>query len=293
MAAMATALGDPARAAAWLSTRGDILAGIASSLSGPASANETNGRPIYAELIGEPHFWWPGPNNDWPPGAQTFEWPPADIFGMSFVQQGVIGAFAAVVGGAGDEPAAAGFDVARFANTADTFRRLGGFLWLTDDEEYSALVPLTHVNASIHADGDRAVIVKGLGWELAWASFLGDDRRLLTLARWLGYAAGTFNLSLPAESYGYDCVFSSPLRLRASGGGCAAAPPQLEGARSRAPRGSHRARSLTRHIFCPSPPFAGMRLHQSDCYGDAGNGEQAGWLTWGMSIALRHLGLLE
>jgi len=240
MAAMAAALGEPARSAAWLGTRGAILEGLASSLAGPASANETNGGPIYAELIGEPHSWWPGPGNDWPPGPQAFEWPPADIFGMSFVQQGVVGAFAAVLGGAGDEPAAAGFDVARFANTADTFRRLGGFTWLTDDESFSALVPLTHVNASIHADGDRAVIVKGLGWELAWAAFAGDDRRLLTLARWLGFAAGTFNITLPAESYGYDC----------------------------------------------------MRLHQSDCYGDAGNGEQAGWLVWGMSIALRRLGLL-
>jgi hypothetical protein len=59
----------------------------------------------------------------------------------------------------------------------------------------------------------------------------------MTLARWLGAAAGTFNLTLPAESYNYDC----------------------------------------------------MRLHQTNCYGDPGNGEQAGWLLFGMSRVLKYV----
>ena len=235
-AAVAAALGEPAKAAAWLGVRDRVLAGVATTLRGPESANETRGAAVYGELIGEPHFWWPGSQNDWPPGSQTWSWPPADLtLGMSFVQQAVVGAFSAVVGSAGDDPAAAGLDVERLANTFDAMRRLGSFLWLTDDDAFSALVPLTHVNATTHSDGDRAVITKGLGWELAYAAFAGDARRLLTLARWIGFAAGNFNLTLPAESYEYDC----------------------------------------------------MRLHQTNCYGDPGNGEQAGWLLFGAARALK------
>ena len=237
MAAIAIALGAAPQAATWLSVRESILDGLQRSL-GYASSNETRGAPIYSELRGEPHSWWPGPNNEYPPGAREFAWPPANLWGMSFVNTGVAGAFAAVLGRAGDAPIAAGFDAPRFGNTMDTYRRLGSFLWLTDDPAFSALLYTTHVNASLHADGDRAVIVKGLGWELAWAAWTGDDARLLTLARWLGFAASG-NLTLPAESYGYDC----------------------------------------------------MRLHQHDCYGDPGNGEQAGWFVWGATLAMRRLGL--
>jgi hypothetical protein len=161
MAALADNQGDRNHASAWLLVRAQLLEGIAVSLAGPATSNETNSKQIYAELIGEPHFWWPGSQNDWPPGANVWSWPPASIYGMSFVQQGVVGAFASVFGLASDSAKDAGLDVPRFANTVDTFRRLGSFLWLTDDESFSALVPLTHVNASTHDSGDRAVIVKG------------------------------------------------------------------------------------------------------------------------------------
>ena len=241
MAALASALGEPPeRAAAWLGVRERVLEGVATTLKGPESANETRGAPIYGELIGEPHFWWPGSQNAWPPGSATWSWPPADLtLGLSFVQQGVVGAFAAVVGSESDDPAAAGLDVARLQNTMDALRRLGSFLWVTDDDSFSALVPLTHVNATTHSDGDRAVITKGLGWQFAWAAYTGDARQLLTLSRWIGFAAGNVNLTLPAESYGYDC----------------------------------------------------MRLHQQSCYGDPGNGEQAGWLVFGISRALKYAGL--
>ena len=78
-----------------------------------------------------------------------------------------------------------------------------------------------------------------VGWEFAWATYANDTRRVLTLARWLGAAAGTFNLTLPAESYNYDC----------------------------------------------------MRLHETNCYGDPGNGEQAGWLLFGMARVLAYVGV--
>jgi len=161
MAALAKSQGDHDHNSAWLNVRAQLLEGIAISLAGPETSNETNGEPIYAELLGEPHSWWPGNNNDWPPGPNVWSWPPALIYGMSFVQQGIVGAFASVFGLASDSAEDAGLDVPRFANTVDTFRRLGSFLWLTDDESFSALVPLTHVNASTHDSGDRAVIVKG------------------------------------------------------------------------------------------------------------------------------------
>ena len=239
MSLVADALGHGAQASVWRDVRDSVLNGVIHSL-GYASDNETRSSPLYSELIGEPHYWWPGANNDWPPGEHEFSWPPVSLWGLSFINVGVAGAFFAVLGREGYNASLSGLDVPRFANTMDTNRRLGSFLWLTDDPKFSALVSMTHVNATLHADGDRAVIVKGLGWELAWAAYTGDDLRLLTLGRWLGFAAAG-NLTLPAESYFYDC----------------------------------------------------MRLHEEDCYGDAGNGEQAGWFVWGATCALKHVGLLR
>jgi hypothetical protein len=237
MAAIAAAEGDARQAAAWERTRAALLAGLSSALS-YASANETHGASIFAELVGEPHSWWPGSANAWPPGNRTFQAPPAAIWGLSFVNTAVAGAFFRVLGGSRDAPAAAGLDIQRLAATRDTYRRLGSFLWTTDDVRFSALVSSTHVNASVYAAEDRAVIVKALGWELAWAAYSNDILRVLTLGRWLGFAASG-NLSLPAESYFYDC----------------------------------------------------MRLHQENCYGDPGNGEQTGWFVWGAALARRAVGL--
>ena len=204
MARVAASVGDAAQAGAWQSVRATLLAGLAGSLASPAP--ESLGAPVYAELIGEPHFWWPGAGNAWPPGPnRAWSWPPAPLWGLSFVNLGVAAAFFRVLGRAGDDAGAAGLDEARFFATRDAYRRHGSFLWLTDDARFSALVSTTHINASTHSDGDRAVIVKGLGWELAWAARRSDWLRLLTLSRWLGYAAAG-NMSLPAESYNYDCM---------------------------------------------------------------------------------------
>ena len=52
---------------------------------------------------------------------------------MSFVNVGVAAAFFSVLGSPGTPPEEAGLDLARLDNTLDTQRRLGSFLWLTDD----------------------------------------------------------------------------------------------------------------------------------------------------------------
>lgn len=70
MAALASSLGDAAQAAAWEAVRAELLVGLATSLS-YSSANETGGSPIYAELIGSVHYWWPGSGNAYPPGNST------------------------------------------------------------------------------------------------------------------------------------------------------------------------------------------------------------------------------
>ena len=113
-------------------------------------------------------------------------------------------AFFSVLGSPGDAPSTAGLDLARLDSTLDTQRRLGSFLWLTDDPHASALMPTTHINASTHTDPARAVIGKGLGWELAAAAYRGRWARVTTLVRWLGAAAA--NLTLFGESYDYDCL---------------------------------------------------------------------------------------
>lgn len=201
MSAVAVAQGDTAQAAAWDTLRGKVLSGVAISL-GYSTVNETSGAPIYAELIGGVHYWWPGSNNSYPPGNSTG---PLDyIYGMSFVNTAVAAAFSAVLGSPHVPPATAGLDVPRLQNTLDTTRRLGSFLWLTDDPAASALVSLTHINASTHSDPDRAVIGKGFGWELAAAAYSGRWTRVATLARWLGAAAA--NLTLYGEQYVYDCL---------------------------------------------------------------------------------------
>ena len=201
MAGVAAAMGDGAQATAWAALRTAVVAGVAESL-GYATANETSGAPIYGELIGGVHYWWPGSNNAYPPGNSTG--PLVGIYGMSWVNTAVAGAFSAVLGAPRVSPAVAGLDVPRLVNTLDTARRLGSFLWLTDDPAGSALVSLTHLNASTHTDPDRAVIGKGFGWELAAAAYTGRWARVATLARWLGAAAA--NLTLFGESYEYDCL---------------------------------------------------------------------------------------
>lgn len=123
---------------------------------------------------------------------------------MSFVNVGVAAAFFSVLGSPGTPPEEAGLDLARLDNTLDTQRRLGSFLWLTDDINSSALMPTTHVNASTHTDPARAVIGKGLGWEIAAAAFRGRWARVTALVRWLGAAA--VNHTLFGESYSYDCL---------------------------------------------------------------------------------------
>jgi hypothetical protein len=50
-------------------------------------------------------------------------------------------------------------------------RQIGSFTWLTNDLEGSALVSMTNVNATTSAGPDRAVIGKGLGWEIAWSAY--------------------------------------------------------------------------------------------------------------------------
>jgi hypothetical protein len=201
MADVALGQNDPAQAAAWQSLRAQVLAGVAASL-GYSTLNETNGAPIYAELIGGVHYWWPGNNNSYPPGNSTG---PLDyIYGVSFVNSAIVAAFAAVLGSPRVPAAIAGLDVRRLENTLDTTRRLGSFLWITDDPAAYALMSMTHVNASAHTDPDRAVIGKGFGWELAAAAFSGRWVRVATLARWLGAAAA--NLTLYGESYFYDCL---------------------------------------------------------------------------------------
>ena len=70
MAALASTLGDAAQAAAWEAVRAELLVGLTTSLS-YESANETAGSPIYAELIGAVHYWWPGSGNAYPPGNST------------------------------------------------------------------------------------------------------------------------------------------------------------------------------------------------------------------------------
>lgn len=201
MALQAVQNGDPDQAAAWQALRTELLAGVATSL-GYSSVNETGGLPIYAELIGGAHYWWPGSNNSYPPGNSTG---PLDyIYGTSFVNTAVAGAFSAVLGKPLVPPSVAGLDVQRLQNTLDTVRRLGSFLWLTDDPAGYALMSLTHINASDHSDPDRAVIGKGFGWELASAAYCGRWTRVATLARWLGAAAA--NLTLFGESYLYDCL---------------------------------------------------------------------------------------
>jgi hypothetical protein len=201
MAAIALWQNDQIQADAWQSLRLQVLAGVASSL-GYSSANETRGAPIYAELIGGAHYWWPGDNNSYPPGNSTG---PLDyIYGMSFVNTAVAAAFSSVLGAPHVPPAVAGLETARLQNTLDTTRRLGSFLWLTDDPAGSALMSTTHINASTHSDPDRAVIGKGLGWEIAAAAYGGQWTRVATLARWLGAAAS--NLTLFGESYVYDCL---------------------------------------------------------------------------------------
>lgn len=124
--------------------------------------------------------------------------------GVSFVNVGVAAAFFNVLGSPGDAPSVAGLDLARLDSTLDTQRRLGSFLWLTDDPAAAALMPTTHINASSHTDPARAVIGKGLGWELAAAAFRGRWARVTTLVRWLGAAAA--NHTLFGESYDYDCL---------------------------------------------------------------------------------------
>jgi hypothetical protein len=187
-------------------------------------------------MIGGVHYWWPGSGNEYPPGNSTGPLdaiyvrgcarcraprrcaasacnlqPPAPLLpscaraqGMSFVNIGVAAAFFNVLGSPGTAPEEAGLDVARLDATLDTQRRLGSFVWLTDDPLAAALMPTTHINASTHTDPARAVIGKGLGWELAAAAYRGRWARVTTLVRWLGAAAG--NLTLFGESYSYDCL---------------------------------------------------------------------------------------
>jgi hypothetical protein len=59
-------------------------------------------------------------------------------------------------------------------------------------------------NGSAHDRSEHGVIVKGLGWELAYAAYRKDWQRLAVLYRWLGAAAA--NVTLYREQYNYDCI---------------------------------------------------------------------------------------
>lgn len=239
LAAVAELLQHAAQADAWRSVRQELLRGLEQGLQ-YVSANETLGKPIYAELRGHVHYWWPGGNDSYPPGNTTGAMPL--LWGLSFVQQGVVAGFESFFAQQPPQPAApppSGLDLARLDSTFDTIRRLGSFLWLAPDPSLSAFVPATHINASTHSDEDRAVIVKGLGWELGYAAARQRWTRVTVLLRWLGNIASENHLA--GESYVYDCL--------RTGGSCAS------------------------------------------CCGDVGNGEQAGWLVWGLALVRKTLGL--
>jgi len=236
-AQVAEQLGDKPQAMAWLSMRDELVRGINTSLVEHHPNKQTYGEDgIYAELYGHVHFWWPGSNDTYPPGNSTGSDPL--LWGMSFVQSGVIGAFAASVGRMETAPADTGLNVERMDNTLAAYKSLGSFTWIPDNTDATALMSLTHINASTYTEPDRAVIGKGLGWEMAWAGYRHNWNRVLVLHRWL--AAAAVNNTLYAESYVYDC--------------------------------------LREH-------------HSTGCWGDMGNGEQAGWFVWGQGVVRHALGI--
>ena len=168
---------------------------------------------------------------------------------------------AAFLAMAGDvSPQEVGLNLTLMANTLAAVRANGSFEWGASrgDAQTTSTLPLTMALTSPY---DFAVIVKGLGWELAFATFsyhkpqLGsvpDYQRLTAIYRWLGAVAGEV-----------------PVRVDCKGSPCTANSSQMLG---------------ESYFYQPY-------LKQQWYFGDIGNAEQTAWFLFGNAIARRTLGL--
>ena len=132
--------GTPLLSATFTHHRNLIIAGLDRSLR--YSGVETGNKEIYAELLG--HVGGGGRDPD------------PMLFGMSWVQTAVINTLVANLSSAGASTAAVplvpveelGVSTDKLAATFETYYKSGSFLWVTEDEAYSALVQTTNVISS-------------------------------------------------------------------------------------------------------------------------------------------------
>lgn len=122
----------------WDQFRSKILAGLNSSLSFEDQVL-TKGKRIYAELRGHP--------NDFSEDGGEVGYSPL-LWGLSYENIAAVVLGISDISGVGSFANNIALNEIQLDNTWEAIDRVGSFLWVTENVEYSAFVPATHINSS-------------------------------------------------------------------------------------------------------------------------------------------------